>query len=404
MVEVYSKALDKYLRTGRIIGEYKGDSPGPITIFMGGMHGNEPAGVFALAHVLDRLKDISPPFKGTMYAIAGNLDALNKGERYISVDLNRVWNKSDIKKHIFDNNDEASQRNEIIRTIFEIISGSEERPFLFDLHTTSSESIPFLGISDTLRSRDLVNGIHSPIILGLEERMAGTLFNSLNEIGLTSVIFEGGQHDSLSSIENHVSVVFEFLKNTGCINPGDIPGFHKYNHRLSKTSSGDRKTYEITYVYRIKKNEKFKMKPGFVNFEGIEKGEELATNKKGNITSPETGLIFMPLYQKLGDEGFFIIKRIHNFWLKVSEFMRKLHAEKVFRLLPGIKKNPEENSSYIINTKIARFMVMNIFHLFGYRREKKEGNTIIVSRREYDSKSPSPEELRDNYKKFFGLN
>lgn len=46
---------------------------------------------------------------------------------------------------------------------------------------------------------------------------------------------------------------------------------------------------------------------------------------------------------------------------------------------------------------------MNIFHLFGYRRERKEGKTIIVSRREYDSVSPSADELRNNFKKYFDL-
>lgn len=403
MTEVYSKALDKYLSTDRIIGEFEGNSPGPLTIFIGGIHGNEPAGIFALEYVLKKLKEINPPFNGSMYALAGNLNALSSRKRYLDVDLNRIWNNRDIKNHNFEKDKEVVERNEIISVIYKLISESDARPLLFDLHTTSSESIPFLGISDTLRSRELVKGIPSPIILGLEERMIGTLFNSLNEIGMTSVIFEGGQHDSLSSIENHVSVIFEFLKNAGCIDANDIQDYFKYKHILSKTSPGSRKIFEISYVYRIKKGEDFKMNPGFVNFQEITKGEKLATNKIGKITSPENGFIFI-LYQKLGDEGFFIIKRIHIFWLKVSEFMRKLHAEKLLGLLPGIKKNPEESSSYIINTKIARFMVMNIFHLFGYRREKKEGNTIIVSRREYDSKSPTPKELRNNYKKFFGLN
>ena len=145
------------------------------------------------------------------------------------------------------------------------------------------------------------------------------------------------------------------------------------------------------------------MKPGFVNFEKISKGEIVATNKDGEIRSPKSGYIFMPLYQKLGDEGFFVVKRINPFWLKVSGFMRKLHAEKLLGILPGINKNPDESSSYIINLKIARFGVMNVFHLFGYRREKKEGKTIIVSRREYDSKSPPADELTGNYKKYFNL-
>lgn len=399
MIEVYSKPLDKKVKVSRIIGKYGGTSPGPLAIFLGGMHGNEPSGIFALEYVLHTLNKIKPPFNGTMYALAGNLEALRRSERYIDKDLNRLWDKNGEETGIH----ELSERDSIIKTIYEIISSSDGRPVLFDLHTTSAESIPFLGISDTLRSRKMVKDIPSPIILGLEERMDGTLFSSLNEIGLTSVIFEGGQHDSLSSIENHISIIWEFLKNAGCINLNDIPDFNKYYHTLAKTSPGERKIYEISYVYRLKKDEGFVMKPGFVNFQIVNKGEILAKNKDGDIKSPRYGNIFMPLYQKLGGEGFFIVNLINPVWLGISGFMRKLHAEKLLGILPGINKNPNEPSSYIINTNIARFLVMNIFHLFGYRRERKEGKTIIVSRREYDSVSPSADELRNNFKKYFDL-
>jgi hypothetical protein len=145
------------------------------------------------------------------------------------------------------------------------------------------------------------------------------------------------------------------------------------------------------------------MKPGFVNFQNISKGEIVASNKYGKIVSPKSGKIFMPLYQKLGDEGFFVVKQINAFWLSVSEFMRRLHAEKLLGILPGINKNPDESNSYVINLKVARFLVMNIFHLFGYRRERKKENTLIVSRREYDSKSPSSGELKENFRRYFGI-
>ena len=171
-----------------------------------------------------------------MYALAGNLEALQKKERYIDIDLNRIWNRNGISRNSSNGYHEKTEKDSIVNTIFDIISKSNQRPLLFDLHTTSSESIPFLGISDTLRSRQMVLNIPSPVILGLEERMEGTLFNSLNEIGMTSVIFEGGQHNSLSAIDNHISVTWEFLRNAGCINPADIPEFSKYNQVLSKSS------------------------------------------------------------------------------------------------------------------------------------------------------------------------
>ena len=42
----------------------------------------------------------------------------------------------------------------------------------------------------------------------------------------------------------------------------------------------------------------------------LEKGEVLAIDGKGEIRARESGLIFMPLYQNLGDDGFFIVEEI----------------------------------------------------------------------------------------------
>ena len=52
------------------------------------------------------------------------------------------------------------------------------------------------------------------------------------------------------------------------------------------------------------------MEEGFANFEKIYKGEVLATNQFGDIMSAIDGNIFMPLYQKQGMDGFFIIKPV----------------------------------------------------------------------------------------------
>ena len=55
------------------------------------------------------------------------------------------------------------------------------------------------------------------------------------------------------------------------------------------------------------------MKPGYKNFQKISKGEVLAEDRNGHIVSQYNGRILMPLYQKQGEEGFFIIKEIKDF-------------------------------------------------------------------------------------------
>jgi len=91
MTKVFSKALNKTIEVTRIIGEIKGTQPGPTLIFTAGIHGNEPSGIFALYQVLNELKEKQISIKGNIFAISGNLTALEKGTRYIKQDLNRMW-------------------------------------------------------------------------------------------------------------------------------------------------------------------------------------------------------------------------------------------------------------------------------------------------------------------------
>lgn len=63
-------------------------------------------------------------------------------------------------------------------------------------------------------------------------------------------------------------------------------------------------------VHAIKKGDNFVMQPGYKNFQPVKKGEILATDKNGAISAQEDGLILMPLYQKQGNDGFFLVKMV----------------------------------------------------------------------------------------------
>jgi succinylglutamate desuccinylase len=54
----------------------------------------------------------------------------------------------------------------------------------------------------------------------------------------------------------------------------------------------------------------FRMEPGFANLQRIREGELLARDNHGEIRAPETGVLLMPLYQTLGDDGFFLGREV----------------------------------------------------------------------------------------------
>jgi succinylglutamate desuccinylase len=49
------------------------------------------------------------------------------------------------------------------------------------------------------------------------------------------------------------------------------------------------------------------MNPGFPSFRQVEEGEVVALNRTGSVRAPMSGYIFLPRYQDLGEDGFFLL-------------------------------------------------------------------------------------------------
>src|SRR5690625_7010792 len=78
----------------RWIGTYDEGIAGPLIFMMGGIHGNEKAGVMALEYLIKML-EVEPvtnenfSFSGRLVALRGNIQALQKGVRFVKQYLNR---------------------------------------------------------------------------------------------------------------------------------------------------------------------------------------------------------------------------------------------------------------------------------------------------------------------------
>lgn len=392
-MEVESKALSTSIKIDRQIGYYSRNAKGPTLIFIGGIHGNEPSGVFALHSILNELNRLSPPFRGEIFGFAGNLTALSRGVRYVNSDLNRVWKTSTISKLDIGRNIDAAgcieEREQ--QELYEVLKKAYSRKwpvYVFDLHTTSAESQPFITIGDTIRNRIFAMKFPIPIILGIEEQIEGTLLNYINELGFITMGFESGQHDALASIQVHTALIWLVLYHARCMESKHVPNLFDHYQTLARNVYDDQKIFEVRYRYDISALKEFNMNPGFQNFQKVGKGDNVAQSENGKIFSREKGLIFLPLYQKQGDDGFFVVREIMPFWLRVSSVMRKMRLEKILPYLPGIQKHPLTENTLIVNTKIARWYVLEIFHLLGYRRKTTENGKLIVTKRKWDIVEP----------------
>jgi hypothetical protein len=386
MVTLRSSTLEKSIEVNRIIGAINGSGSGPTAIFVGGIHGNEPAGVFALHNVLESLKKSEIPIKGNIYAIAGNLWALEKGRRYQEEDLNRLWSKEkvqNLRNGALQNpkNQDVKEQIAIYATCKDILDKEAGPFYFFDLHTTSSETMPFITVNDNLLNRKFTSQYPIPIVLGIEEYLEGPLLSFVNELGYVAFGFEGGQHEDVSSIENHKAFVYLSLVFTGCLAKEDIDFDHQFGI-LAKHTLSSRGFYEIFNHYKINNADTFLMNPGFVNFQSIKKGQELAVNNKKLIISRHNGRIFMPLYQRQGGDGFFIVRSIPPFLLRLSALLRKIRLDQLLTYLPGVRWQSKKRDALVVNRKLARYFTKDFFHLLGYRSKKIDRVHLVMKNRE----------------------
>lgn len=389
-VRFHSRALDKHFEVERIIGEYHGKEEGPVLVFFGGMHGNEPSGVVALIEVMEQLHRLKPNVKGSIYAITGNMAALEKEQRYQDQDLNRIWTKERIRRiekgELNESNCNAEEREQI--ELFgigkEIFAKHEHQVYCIDLHTTSGPTVPFITLNDTLINRNFATKFPIPVIIGIEEFVKGPLLSWVVEIGYPSLAFEAGEHHSLDSIKFHKAFIWLSLAYGGLVPKLSVPEFDYHKKTLTSSNPDLVRVFEVNFKYGVTPDEKFKMKPGFDNLQQVRKGQLLAENTAGAILSPSTGRVFMPLYQSQGEDGFFITKKVSPFWLSLSAILRKVKFAVLLTMLPGINRDVIDNHTLVVNKRIAKFLAVDVFHLLGYRTKERTEDSLRVSKREYD--------------------
>ncbi len=369
-----------------LIGEFNGDAGGATLIVVGSLHGNERGGAIALRKVSRELQTLREKLRGRVYLLAGNTRALKRGVRFVGADLNRHWTSENLSKSEPQIAEDFEQR-ELLKIFERILNTAKDEVFALDLHSTSAEGLPFATVGDTMRNRRFALKFPVCVLLGIEEQLDGTMLEYLNNAGAVTLGFEGGQHYSEQTIRNHEALVWLALVNSGILAKEDVPEFERHRQNLLK-ASGEARIFEVRRREAIMPEDEFEMNPGFENFEPVRRGQILAKNKNGEIRAVESGLILMPLYQKQGEDGFFIGREVASFWLRLSAVLRRLNFGNFVRILPGVRQHPTDQESLIVNTRVARFFPLQIFHLLGFRKRRWHENQLIVSRRRHDTKSP----------------
>ncbi|MFK7936575.1 MAG: succinylglutamate desuccinylase/aspartoacylase family protein [Saprospiraceae bacterium] len=308
------------MQNERIIGQYIGATKGPLLIAFGSMHGNEPAGKKAL-ELMFKMLEVEPitnpnfHFCGQLLGLIGNLRATNVAQRFIERDLNRQWTLENINRvkatPVKQLTAEDAELRENLDLIERVISEYQpEQIIVLDMHTTTAFGGIFSIATDNEKSIDIGIQLHAPVITGMLRGLKGTSLHYFctENLGVptTAVCFESGQHNEPLSVNRAIAALTNCMRTIGCVDATHIENRH--DTLLVEYSKGLPQVSELLMVHSIKQGDHFKMKPGYKNFQTVKKGELLAHDRHGEIRAKADGAVLMPLYQKQGEDGFFLIQ------------------------------------------------------------------------------------------------
>lgn len=375
----------------RMLGRHDTGTTGTVFVAIGSMHGNEPAGVVAISKVIEELERGQVPIAGAFIGLVGNRQAHRRGQRFLERDLNRKWYPVDLAAlgdHALpDLHAENFEQRDLLATLLELEDESDHAMAVFDLHSTSAPGAPFVCMSDTLRNRRVAFAVQAPIILGLEETIDGTLLGYLSDRGHLGVAFEGGQHSHPDTVANMVAALWLALVAVGCLRKVDVPNLEEHERRLRRTRAGLPRIVEILHRHVVHPGDGFVMEPEFTSFQHVEADMLLATDATGEIRCPRDCRILMPLYQGMGEDGFFLAGDVRRIWLRISAAMRHLRLDRIVWLLPGVRRHESRPDHFTVDTNVARFLAVEIFHLLGFRKRQQEDDQLVFSRRVPDRRA-----------------
>jgi len=319
------------LHTDRVIGVYTQNRVGNQLIFFSGIHGNEPSGVRALQRVFAHLHKHRPSFRGSVVGLAGNPPALAQGKRYLDQDLNRLFDLERLRALDQQESQQGRDVNAVLRPeaalpaqtplcgelrealeLYRITerlvhSGTPTQRIFVDLHATSAAGGGFSVIRDTEANREIAARMHLPLIFGLETQLQATLMNMMYRLGLTGIVFEGGQIGSAEALDVHTAGIWTLMAGLGCLHPKDVPDYRRHVNRMIDAAEGLPKAVQTCYRHALQPGDGFVMQPGYTNFYPVSQGDVLAHDRNGPVLAPRDGLLLMPLYQEQGEDGFFLV-------------------------------------------------------------------------------------------------
>jgi predicted deacylase len=208
------------------VWRFEAAQPGPHVAITALIHGNELAGAWALAQLLERLDAGMALRRGRLTLAFCNLRAFERfdaakphASRFVDEDLNRQWSPERL----------ASGSTAERRRAAELRPWLEDADDLLDLHSMHEEGSALLLTGTQARHVDFVRDLGLPGTVVIDAGHAeGKRMRDFGRFGLDdgharSVLIECGYHGNADSRRVAQDAVHRLLVLTGMVHPADLP-------------------------------------------------------------------------------------------------------------------------------------------------------------------------------------
>lgn len=263
-----------------------GKKPGLTSVVIAGNHGDEICGMKAFDQVLSTLEIEY----GTVMFIWGNPGAIEKGVRFISYNLNRLFGSTSMYSNEIRNSDEYKRAREIQKIL-------DCADAVLDIHSTKNKSEPFIICEEN--ANHIVNKFpreFKRVVYGFDEVESGAIDGYMFSRGKVGICIECGQHADPKAVDVAVKAVYTFL----CIQK------HIHARSLSLGRFVDRQYIKMHSLYRSM-TDSFVLARKFYDFEKITKGDVIGIDGGLVLKAPSDGVIvFAHDCNKIGEEAYLL--------------------------------------------------------------------------------------------------
>lgn len=256
----------------------EGKQPGPTSMIMAGIHGDEVCGIDALKKILPNLTIEN----GRVFFAFGNPRAIEQNKRFIDFNLNRFFIDSD------NFSPQQKQSYEYGRAQF-LKSYLIQADALLDLHASrTTNSKPFIICESN--AIDLVSVFPVDLVVtGFDAVEPGGADGYMNNNDKIGVCVECGYFSGSESNKIAEEAVWSFLKSRGHVG-GEIKTTNQIYARME-------------FLYKTKAN--FVPVKDFHDFEPVTKNQYIGTDGERKVKVFNDGLVlFVRHRQSPGEEGF----------------------------------------------------------------------------------------------------